>query len=303
MQAIAKRLIHKMLSPAPTSKYNMKYVNLSEEFKKGKDNQLEYSSSLTSKPSPTVKEIKTRDKEKKNTELFSQDIHGIWGPGVNLEKEKNPKTSLLKFVLKRLRNSRTKSSKNIKKSKASLTPLLAVPSVEPEIDSYLKALEESRIPCQTLEDPSDCDDFSQLFRPFWSYNYDTNTLIKNEGLSTVALSNDYLSSLKNIIQSSQIESAQPSADSSNDFLLQKPILFLSPNIKFTIYHHSSPTIQSSDDEIALPSFDVTVEADSPSPADSPIEPETSSFGSIDDETSGLEIVGPLSTMKVVPIST
>jgi hypothetical protein len=251
-----------------------------------------------------VKEIKTRDKEKKNTELFSQDIHGIWGPGVNLEKEKNPKTSLLKFVLKRLRNSRTKSSKNIKKSKASLTPLLAVPSVEPEIDSYLKALEESRIPCQTLEDPSDCDDFSQLFRPFWSYNYDTNTLIKNEGLSTVALSNEYLSSLKNIIQSSQIESAQPSADSSNDFLLQKPILFLSPNIKFTIYHHSSPTIQSSDDEIALPSFDVTVEADSPSPAYSPIEPETSSLGSIDDsETSGLEIVGPLSTMKVVPIST
>jgi hypothetical protein len=113
-----------------------------------------------------------------------------------------------------------------------------------------------------------------------------------------------LSSLKNIIQSSQIESAQPSADSSNDFLLQKPILFLSPNIKFTIYHHSSPTIQSSDDEIALPSFDVTVEADSPSPAYSPIEPETSSLGSIDDsETSGLEIVGPLSTMKVVPIST
>jgi hypothetical protein len=185
-------------------------------------------------------------------------------------------------------------------------PPPAVP-VEPEMDSYLKALEESRIPCQNLEDPTDCDDFTHLFKPYWSYNYDTSTLVPHQGLlSSSTLYNEYSSSVKDIIANSQYQLAgQPSTDS-NDFLLQKPILFLSPNIKFTIYHHSSPTFEKIHDETALPSFETIIETEpsAPSVADDPSnESETSSLDESLVESSGLGVVGAMTNLKVVPVST
>jgi hypothetical protein len=111
--------------------------------------------------------------------------------------------------------------------------------------------------------------------------------------------------VKDIIGNSQYQLAsQPSTDS-NDFLLQKPILFLSPNIKFTIYHHSSPTFEKIHDETALPSFETIIETEpSPSVADDPSnESETSSLDDSLVESSGLSVVGPMTNLKVVPVST
>lgn len=316
LQAIAKRMVRKTVSPAAqTSNVNVKFTNLSEELRE-KQKQKTYPSVLTSitPDSAVIQENQQKhDKKKKNSNTITRNIVGVWGPGVNLEKDKNPKFSLMKFVLNSLKSSRTEPLKRTKVPMSSTQPPPPPPPppavpVEPEMDSYLKALEESRIPCQNLEDPTDCDDFTHLFKPYWSYNYDTSTLLPHQGLlSSSTLYNEYSSSVKDIIANSQYQLAsQPSTDS-NDFLLQKPILFLSPNIKFTIYHHSSPTFEKIHDETALPSFETIIETEpsAPSVADDPSnESETSSLA--DDslvESSGLSVVGAMTNLKVVPVST
>jgi hypothetical protein len=313
LQAIAKKVVRKTVSPAQqTSKVNVKFINLSEELR-AKETQKTYPSALTSTPHSAVKENQQKhDKKKKNSNAITRNIVGVWGPGVNLEKDKNPKFSLMKFVLNSLKSSRTEPLKRTKVPMSSPQPPPPPPPppavpVEPEMDSYLKALEESRIPCQNLEDPTDCDDFTHLFKPYWSYNYDTSTLLPHQGLlSSSTLYNEYSSSVKDIIANSQYQLAgQPSTDS-NDFLLQKPILFLSPNIKFTIYHHSSPTFEKIHDETALPSFETIIETEpsAPSVADDPSnESETSSLDESLVESSGLGVVGAMTNLKVVPVST
>lgn len=99
-----------------------------------------------------------------------------------------------------------------------------------EEDSYLSALELSRLPCQRLEDPTDCYDFSQLFpsnqQPIVShpleYNAHTDELLKNNPSSPDGAI-DF--SLFHLLQIKE------------DFLLQKPFLLLSPNdIEFTVQY-------------------------------------------------------------------
>ncbi|KAI9564037.1 hypothetical protein GHT06_007775 [Daphnia sinensis] len=343
-EAIARRLIRRAASPATLSKYNLKFINLSEELK-GKGKQKSYPAASTSKPTtrPAAKEG-GHDKKKKKAGLVSKDVHGIWGPGINVEVEKDAPVSLLSFVLKKMKKARTKSGKDSKKIVKSLPPPpLSVPPVppvaipkEPEVDSYLVALKESRIPCQSLEDPTDCDDFTLLFKPSWyPQSYELNDPTGTHALSSTFY-NEYSSSLANFIDPSQLKLVQPAADS-NDFLLQKPILFLSPNIKFTIYHHSPPTLGSLNDEIALPSIDIAVETElssvdsssaevlaedelpsvrssgedeSPTLRSSGESPTLRSSGVGDSpaldpmvDTTGLNIVGPLSAMNVAPVST
>lgn len=323
-EAIARRLLRRAASPAMLSKYNLKFINLSEELKK-KQKEPNYPAASSSKPTslPVSKEG-VHDKKKKKAGLISKDVHGIWGPGINVEVEKDAPSSLLSFVLKKMKIPRTKSGKNSKKIVKSLPPPpLSVPPIppvtipkEPEVDSYLVALKESRIPCQSLEDPADCDDFSLLFKPSWyPQSYELNDPTGNDALSSTFY-NEYSSSLANFIDPSQLKLVQPAADT-NDFLLQKPILFLSPNIKFTIYHHSSPTLSSLDDVIALPSIGIAMETAMPSVDSSSAEmlaedesPSVRSSGEGESpahdpmvDMTGLNIVGPLSAMSVAPVST
>ncbi|XP_057371336.1 uncharacterized protein LOC130692271 [Daphnia carinata] len=175
LEAIARKLIRRAASPATLSKYNLKFINLNEELK-GKEKQPTYPAASTSKPTsrPAAKEG-VHDKKKKKAGLINKDVHGIWGPGINVEVQKDAPSSLLSFVLKMMKIPRTKSGKTSKKIVKSLPPSpLSVPPIppvaipkEPEVDSYLVALKESRIPCQSLEDPTDCDDFTLLFKPSW----------------------------------------------------------------------------------------------------------------------------------------
>lgn len=341
LEAIVRSLIRRAASPATLSKYNLKFISQSEDLK-DKRNQVGYPAALNSKPSsrPAAKE-KVRDKKKTKVGLASHDEHGIWGPGINLEVERDPRASLLSFVLRKIKIPRKKSGKSSKKVNPPLPRPLSVPPVppvsipkKPEVDSYLMAFDESRIPCRSLEDPTDCDDFSLLFKPSWyPQSYEPKDPAGNHVLPSSSFYKEYSSPLANFIDPSQLKLVQPSADT-DDFLLQKPILFLSPNIKFTIFHHSTPNIGSLDHEIALPSVEVLMDAElssidstsaeslveGESPFRSSVEGESSSLRSSDEsqspshdslvdsssfdqliDTLGLNMVGPLSAMNVAPV--
>ncbi|KAK4019318.1 hypothetical protein OUZ56_001343 [Daphnia magna] len=98
-----------------------------------------------------------------------------------------------------------------------------------EDDSYLRALELSRLPCQRLEDPTDCYDFSQLFpsnqQLIVGLEYDTHSdgeRLKHNS-STPASVLDF--SLFHLLQFKE------------DLILQKPFVLFSPNnIEFAVQY-------------------------------------------------------------------
>lgn len=103
-------------------------------------------------------------------------------------------------------------------------PYSFFPTVIFEKDSYLGAFEFSRVPCQKLDDPSDCYDFSQLFQQ--SIGSFIPGCEKNPNEQNNQCGPLFPADLSKLLM--QLK---------EHFLLQKPIMLLSPNdIKFTLQY-------------------------------------------------------------------
>ncbi|XP_046437615.1 uncharacterized protein LOC124188795 isoform X1 [Daphnia pulex] len=116
-------------------------------------------------------------------------------------------------------------------------PSLYLPAVMREMsDSYLRELEFSRVPCQMLlEDPSDCDGYSLLFK---------QSIAGSSFLRECEIDKSH-----NAAQKTRCDPLLFPADFSEyrllrlieNFLLQKPIVLLSPNnIEFTLRNIKYP---------------------------------------------------------------
>ncbi|XP_057371241.1 uncharacterized protein LOC130692181 [Daphnia carinata] len=94
-----------------------------------------------------------------------------------------------------------------------------------EDDSYVRALELSRLPCQKLEDPTDCYDFSRLFPSNQQLGLEYDAHSAGEGLKNSPTSSALDFSLFHLLQIKE------------DVRLQSPYLFFSPNnIEFTVQY-------------------------------------------------------------------
>lgn len=167
-KGIASKLTRTMLSSSPTTqrREQTRYVNLSEQ--QGVPPR-EYSSQHS------ILSAALRDLYKINGNRLLADTSGIESSSQLFHDEEEDRKKLRRQGPPEVKKTRGADPRHSFLVTTSIVPDMnsiysRVPTVSLyetpifEQDSYLEALEQSRLPCQSLADPGDCNDSTMLFR-------------------------------------------------------------------------------------------------------------------------------------------